>query len=84
LDNIGSLPFISWGDFIETQVIIFSCPFTDVPSFVEKYKKIKYAISDWRQLDLCETSFFITEWIALKLKILTDIKIRFKKNLTFA
>jgi hypothetical protein len=26
----------------------------------------------------------ITEWIALKLKILTDIKIRFKKNQTFS
>jgi hypothetical protein len=58
-------------------------PFTDVKlfclgfifaSFVEKYPKIKYAISDWQQLDLCETSLII-EWIALKLKILTDIKI---------
>jgi hypothetical protein len=50
-----------------------------------KISKIKYAISDrphWRQLDLCETSFLllITEKIALELKILTDIKIRFKKN----
>jgi hypothetical protein len=27
---------------------------------------------------------FITEWIALKLKILTDIKIRLKKNQTFS
>jgi hypothetical protein len=54
------------------QVIIFSCPSTDVPSFVEKYPKIKYAISDrppWRQLDLCETSFLLLNgWIALKLK----------------
>jgi hypothetical protein len=56
-----------------------------VSSFIEKYPKIKYAISDrphWRQLDLCETSF--TEWIALKLKILADIKIRFKKKQTFS
>jgi hypothetical protein len=28
--------------------------------------------------------FFITEWISLKLKNLTDIKIRFKKNQTFS
>jgi hypothetical protein len=27
---------------------------------------------------------FITEWIVLKLKILTDIKIRLKKNQTFS
>jgi hypothetical protein len=53
-----------------------------VQSFVEKYPKIKYAIPDGRQLDICETSF-ITEWIVLKLKILTDIKIRFKKKQTF-
>jgi hypothetical protein len=26
------------------QIIIFSCPSTDLPSFVEKYPKIKYAI----------------------------------------
>jgi hypothetical protein len=25
---------------------MFSCPATEVPSFVEKYPKIKYAISD--------------------------------------
>jgi hypothetical protein len=33
-----------------------------------------------------ETSFLLlnTEWIALKLKILTDIKIRFKKTRTFS
>jgi hypothetical protein len=34
----------------------------DVPSFVEKYPKIKYAISDrphWRQLDLRETSVLL-------------------------
>jgi hypothetical protein len=38
-----------------------SYPSMDVPSFVEKYPKIKYAISDrpWRQLDLCETSFLL-------------------------
>jgi hypothetical protein len=36
---------------------------------LKNIQKIKYAIF----LDL----FFITEWIALKLKILTDIKIRF-------
>jgi hypothetical protein len=40
------------GDFNET----FKS--TDVPSLIEKYPKIKYAIFDrphWRQLDLCET-----------------------------
>jgi hypothetical protein len=34
----------------------------DVPSFAEKYPKIKYAIFDrphWQQLDLCETSFLL-------------------------
>jgi hypothetical protein len=34
------------------EVIVFSCPCTDVPNFVGKYK-IKYAMSDrpnWRQL----------------------------------
>jgi hypothetical protein len=47
LDNIGSLPFISWAISVKLfQVIIFSCPSTDMPSFVEKYPKIKYAISD--------------------------------------
>jgi hypothetical protein len=67
LDNIGSLPGISWAISIKFQIIICSCPSTDVPSFVEKYPKIKYpkikyAISDrphWRQLDLCETSFLL-------------------------
>jgi hypothetical protein len=58
-------------------MIIFSL------SFVEKFPKIKYAIStrphggNWN-------IFFITEWVALKLKMLTDIKIRFKKNQTFS
>jgi hypothetical protein len=40
----------------------FFMPSTDVPSFVEKYPKIKYAISDrphWWQLNLCETSFLL-------------------------
>jgi predicted phage-related endonuclease len=52
------------GDFNETffHIIICSCPSTDLPSSVEKYPKIKYAISDaphWRQLDICETSFLL-------------------------
>jgi hypothetical protein len=84
LDNIGSLPL---GDFNETVRLLFVHAHTDVPGFVEKYPNIKYAISDrphWRQHDLCETYFFITEWIALKLKILTDRKIRSKKNQTFS
>jgi hypothetical protein len=58
-----------------------------VPSFVEKYPKIKYAIYDRPHklvMDLCETIFFIAEWIALKLKIITDIKIRLKKKQTFS
>jgi hypothetical protein len=39
-----------------------TCPSKDVPSLVEKYPKIKYAISDrphWRQFDLCETFFLL-------------------------
>jgi hypothetical protein len=62
LDNIGSLPFISLAIEWNFQIIICSCPSTDLPSFVEKYPKIKYAISDrphWRQLDVCETSFLL-------------------------
>jgi hypothetical protein len=64
LDNIGSLPFISFGDFNETFRLLFFHAHlsTDVPSFVDKYPKIKYAISDrphWRQLDLCETFFLL-------------------------
>jgi hypothetical protein len=31
---------------MKLQVIIFSCPSTDVPSFLEKDPKIKYAFSD--------------------------------------
>jgi hypothetical protein len=47
------------GDFNE-KIIIFSFQSTDVPSFGEKYTTIKYVISDnWRQLDLCETSFLL-------------------------
>jgi hypothetical protein len=66
------------------QIIICSCPSTDVPRFVEKYPKIKYAISDRQQLTKpLWNIFFITEWIALKLKILTDIKIIFKKKQLF-
>jgi hypothetical protein len=65
LDNIGSLPFISWAISMKLSDYYFFMPTsTDVPSFVEKYPKIKYAISDrprlhWRQLDLCETSFLL-------------------------
>jgi hypothetical protein len=68
------------GDFNETQIIIFSCPSTDVPSFVEKYPKIKYAISDRPSpsdhhcIDWCGNwtfdfvkHLFHSEWIALKL-----------------
>jgi hypothetical protein len=39
---------------------MFSCPSTDTPSVVEKYSKIKYAISDRPHklvMDLCGTSF---------------------------
>jgi hypothetical protein len=38
----------------------YSCPSTDVPSFVETYPKIKYAFFDRPHnlgMDLCETSF---------------------------
>jgi hypothetical protein len=50
------------------------------------YPKIKYDISDssWQQTGPLWNIFFITEWIALKLKIIPDIKIRFKKNQTFS
>jgi hypothetical protein len=57
LDNIGSLPFISWAISMKLSDYYFV-----MPSFVEKYPKIKYAISDRphrRQLDLCETSFLL-------------------------
>jgi hypothetical protein len=40
----------------------FFMPIYTCPSFVEKYPKIKYAISDrphWWELDLCETSFLL-------------------------
>jgi hypothetical protein len=49
LDNIGSRPFISWAISMKLSDYIFFMPTTDVPSFVEhveKYPKIKYAISD--------------------------------------
>jgi hypothetical protein len=62
LDNIGSLPFISWAISIKLPGYYLFMPIYDVPSFVEKYPKIKYAISDrphWRQLDLCETTFLL-------------------------
>jgi hypothetical protein len=58
-----------------------------VPSFVEKYSKIK--ICHFWQAPLAATwplwnIFFITVWIALKLKIIIDIKFRFKKKQTFS
>jgi hypothetical protein len=50
--------------------MIFSCPSTEVPSFFEKYPKIKYAIYDRPHKlvngPLCNI-FLITEWITLKL-----------------
>jgi hypothetical protein len=64
------------------QIIICSCPCTDLPSFVDNISKHKIC-HFWQQLDICETSFFITEWIALQLKILTDTNIRFKKKKNF-
>jgi hypothetical protein len=63
LDNIGTLPFISWGisDFNETFMLLFvhARLQINVPSFAEKYPKIKYAISDNSHnlvMDLCEAS----------------------------
>jgi hypothetical protein len=48
-------------DFNETfRLFIFSYPSTDVPSFVEKYPKIKYTISDRPHnlgMDLFEESY---------------------------
>jgi hypothetical protein len=59
VDNIGSLTRYFLGDFNATFRLLFvHAPSTDVPSFVEKYPTIKYAISDMRQLGLCETSFY--------------------------
>jgi hypothetical protein len=61
LDNIGALPVISWAISMKLSDYYF---FMDVPSFVEKYPKIKYAISGrphWRQLDLCETYFLLLD-----------------------
>jgi hypothetical protein len=46
LDNIGPLSFISWAISLKLSDYYFFDPFTDVPSFVEKYPKIKYAVSD--------------------------------------
>jgi hypothetical protein len=49
------------GDFNETfRLLFFSWTSTAVPSFIEKYPKIKYTISDRPHdlvMDLCETSF---------------------------
>jgi hypothetical protein len=49
------------GDFNGTFTLLFF--HAHVPkNFIEKYPKIKYAISDrphWWQLDLCETSFLL-------------------------
>jgi hypothetical protein len=63
LDNIASLPVISWAISMKLSDYYFvHAQSTGVPSFVEKYPKIKYAISDrphCRQLDLCETSFLL-------------------------
>jgi hypothetical protein len=41
LGNIGSRPFISWAISMKLSDYYCSCPSTDVPSFVEKYPKIK-------------------------------------------
>jgi hypothetical protein len=61
LENIGSLTVYFLGDFNDTFRLIFSCPSADVPSFVEKYPKIKYATIFDRphnlEMELCETSF---------------------------
>jgi hypothetical protein len=73
LDNIGSLPFISWAISMKLSDYYFC----HVPSFVEKYPKIKSAISErpiWQQLALSETSFLL----------LLKPKIRFKKHQTFS
>jgi hypothetical protein len=53
-----------------------------------RWKISKNKICHFWQAPLAATGplwniFFITEWI-LELKILTDIKIRFKKNQTFS
>jgi hypothetical protein len=68
------------------QIIILSCPSTDFPSFVEKYPKIKYAISDWphrRQLDLCETSFLLLNGSHWNLKFSLPKKLDLRKNKLF-
>jgi hypothetical protein len=63
LDNIGSLPFFSWAISMKLSNYYFSCPSTNVPSFVEKYPKIKYAFltgpigGNWTFV--CETSFLL-------------------------
>jgi hypothetical protein len=59
LDNFGSLTIYFLGAFNETFGLFFHARInTDVPSFVEKYKQIKYAIFDlWTFLNLLNGSY---------------------------
>jgi hypothetical protein len=46
LDNIGSLPFISWAISMKLSDYYFVMPIYRCAELLEKYPKIKYAISD--------------------------------------
>jgi hypothetical protein len=87
LDNIGSLPFISWAISMTLSGYYFFMPIYGCAKF--RWKISKNKICHFWQAPLAATGhlwniFFITEWIALKLKILTDKNIRIKKNKTFS
>jgi hypothetical protein len=87
LDNISSLPFISWAISMKHSGYYFFMPIYGCAKFrwqISKNKK--YAISDrphWRQLDLCETSFLLlngSHWI---LKFSPTYKLDLRKTKLF-
>jgi hypothetical protein len=87
LGNIGSLPFISWTISMKLSDYYVFMPIYTCAKLRLKISKNK--ICHFWQAQLAATGplwniFFITEWIALKFKILSDLKIRFKKNQTFS
>jgi hypothetical protein len=74
-----------FGDFNETFRLLFFHAHLLISSARFRWKISKNKICHLWQDPLAATGhlwniWFITEWIALKFKILTDIKIRFKKN----
>jgi hypothetical protein len=76
-----------WSISTKLSDYYFFMPIYGFDKFRRKISKNK--ICHFWQTPLASTGplwniFFITEWIALKLRILTDIKIRFKKKQTFS